>query len=45
VAARLGLTPDAWSIGFQSRFGREEWLQPYMDVLLHDYAHTGPEAR
>jgi ferrochelatase len=43
VAARLGLARDEWSIGFQSRFGREEWLKPYVDVLLHDYSHTGPK--
>ena len=27
VAARLGSRRHEWSIGFQSRFGREEWLQ------------------
>jgi ferrochelatase len=44
VAARLGLAPGEWSLGFQSRFGREEWLQPYVDVLLHDFSHTGPKS-
>jgi protoporphyrin/coproporphyrin ferrochelatase len=43
VAARLGLADGDWSLGFQSRFGREEWLKPYVDVLLHDYSHTGPK--
>jgi ferrochelatase len=43
VAERLGLAAGEWSIGFQSRFGREEWLKPYVDVLLHDYAHGGPK--
>ncbi len=43
VAARLGLAPGDWSVGFQSRFGREEWLKPYVDVLLHDYSHAGPK--
>ena len=43
VAQRLGLAAGEWSIGFQSRFGREEWLKPYVDVLLHDYAHKGPK--
>jgi ferrochelatase len=42
VAARLGLRPDEWSVGFQSRFGREEWLKPYLDRLLIDYAASGP---
>ena len=43
VAARLGLADGDWSLGFQSRFGREEWMKPYVDVLLHDYSHTGPK--
>ncbi|MGB5103953.1 MAG: ferrochelatase [Steroidobacteraceae bacterium] len=43
VAARLGLAEGDWSLGFQSRFGREEWLKPYVDLLLHDYSHTGPK--
>jgi ferrochelatase len=29
VAARLGLPEGGWSITFQSRFGRDRWLQPY----------------
>ncbi len=43
VAARLDLADGDWSLGFQSRFGREEWMKPYVDVLLHDYSHTGPK--
>jgi ferrochelatase len=43
VASRLELADGDWSLGFQSRFGREEWLKPYVDVLLHDYSHTGPK--
>lgn len=43
VAARLGLAAGDWSVGFQSRFGREEWLKPYVDGLLHDYSHAGPK--
>jgi ferrochelatase len=42
VAARLGLARGEWSVGFQSRFGREEWLKPYVDHLLHEYSHAGP---
>jgi len=34
VAANLGLTKDQWTIGFQSRFGREEWVEPYTDEIL-----------
>ena len=43
VAQRLGLADGEWSIGFQSRFGREEWLKPYVDVLLQEYAQRGPK--
>ncbi|MFO1406150.1 MAG: ferrochelatase [Steroidobacteraceae bacterium] len=43
IAAKLGLEDGGWSVGFQSRFGREEWLKPYVDVLLHDYSHDGPK--
>ncbi|MGI9245962.1 MAG: ferrochelatase [Steroidobacteraceae bacterium] len=43
VAQRLGLGDGEWSVGFQSRFGREEWLKPYVDLLLLDYAQRGPK--
>ena len=43
VADRLGLADGEWSVGFQSRFGREEWLKPYVDLLLHEYAEKGPK--
>mgnify|MGYP000958936239 CR=1 FL=1 len=28
IAAALGLAPGQWSMAFQSRFGRERWLEP-----------------
>lgn len=34
VSHRLGLADDDWILLFQSRFGREEWLQPYADKTL-----------
>lgn len=34
VAEALGLAPDSYLTTFQSRFGREEWLQPYTDETL-----------
>ena len=43
VAARLDLADGDWSLGFQSRFGREEWMKPYVDVLLQDYSRSGPK--
>jgi ferrochelatase len=41
LAARLGLAGDEWRLGYQSRFGREPWLQPYSDVLLKEWAGQG----
>lgn len=38
VAERLQLAPADWTISFQSRVGREEWLRPYTDELLVEYA-------
>jgi len=41
LAARLGLADDAWQLTFQSRFGREPWLQPYTDKTLEALAAQG----
>jgi len=41
LAERLGLAPDQWSLSFQSRFGREEWLKPYTDTHLAELARAG----
>ncbi|MGC3981576.1 MAG: ferrochelatase [Steroidobacteraceae bacterium] len=43
LAERLNLTQDQWSLSFQSRVGREEWLRPYTDELLIKYAQQGPK--
>lgn len=34
LAKALGLSDDQWMTTFQSRFGAEEWLQPYTDATL-----------
>lgn len=34
IAEKLQLQDDQWKLTFQSRFGREEWLQPYTDKTL-----------
>jgi ferrochelatase len=34
IAETLGLTEDDWKVTFQSRVGREEWLQPYTEEVL-----------
>lgn len=41
VVAELGLGPDDWMLTFQSRFGREPWLQPYTDHTLASLARSG----
>ncbi|MDZ4348399.1 MAG: ferrochelatase [Xanthomonadaceae bacterium] len=41
IAERLGLPADAWRVTFQSRFGREPWLQPYTDATLAELAKSG----
>lgn len=40
VAERLRLTADAWGTSFQSRLGREEWLRPYTDEVLEQWARN-----
>jgi ferrochelatase len=34
AAAALGLEPERWSLVYQSRFGREEWLGPAADEYV-----------
>jgi ferrochelatase len=41
VAEALGLKADDWSLSFQSRVGREEWLRPYTDEHLEALARSG----
>lgn len=41
VAEALQLPPDAWACSFQSRFGRQPWVQPYTDALLQEWAQSG----
>jgi len=41
LADKLGLDDDRWYLTFQSRFGREPWLQPYTDATLEAWASQG----
>lgn len=41
IAARLGLSDGDWEMVFQSRFGRQPWLQPYLDQRLAELPKTG----
>ncbi|MBA2653615.1 MAG: ferrochelatase [Gammaproteobacteria bacterium] len=41
VASKLNLEEKKWGVVFQSRFGREEWLQPYCNKVLQDLPKEG----
>ena len=41
IVDKLGLTENQWNMTFQSRFGREEWLQPYTDHFLEEATSQG----
>ncbi len=41
IAERLGLAESEYQTTFQSRFGREEWLQPYTDATLKQLPAQG----
>lgn len=41
VAQALGLPADQWLLSYQSRVGREPWLQPYTDLTLEELARSG----
>lgn len=41
IAAALGLSAGDWMLTYQSRFGRERWLQPYAEPTLWALAESG----
>ncbi len=41
LAEALELKDDAWTLSFQSRFGKEEWLKPYTEATLRDWGKAG----
>ena len=41
VREALGWPEDRVMVCFQSRFGSEEWLQPYLDVTLSELPERG----
>ena len=43
LAEALGLGDDDWTLSFQSRVGREEWLKPYTDETVRELAGNGVE--
>jgi ferrochelatase len=41
IVAALGLGDDEWLLTYQSRVGREPWLQPYTDETLRELGSSG----
>lgn len=41
LAQRLGLTPDGYTVCFQSRLGRTPWIQPFTDHVIDDLGKRG----
>jgi ferrochelatase len=41
IADALGLKEKEWLLTYQSRVGREPWLQPYTDMTLKSLAESG----
>jgi len=41
IVAALGLDDDEWLLTYQSRVGREPWLQPYTDKTLMELGASG----
>ncbi len=41
LAVRLALDPGTWTVSFQSRLGRTEWIRPATDESLIELARSG----
>ena len=41
LAKKLHLESDQWMVGFQSRFGRAKWVEPYSDAIISAWAREG----
>ncbi len=41
VARELGLSASQWQLSFQSRFGKQKWVEPYTDTLLRQLPAQG----
>ena len=44
LARTLEIADESWGIGYQSRVGREPWLQPYTSQTLKAWAEQGIES-
>ena len=41
ITEALNWSDDFYSVAFQSRFGRDPWIQPYLDQHLEELAARG----
>ncbi|MFT5657689.1 MAG: ferrochelatase [Gammaproteobacteria bacterium] len=41
LAENLGLSDAQWSLSFQSRFGKQQWLKPYTADVLGELVNAG----
>lgn len=41
IANELQLSPSEWTLSYQSRLGRTQWLTPYTDKLLNEFPKKG----
>ncbi|WDF69123.1 ferrochelatase [Sphingobacterium oryzagri] len=41
IAGKLNLSPDRYTVCFQSRLGKTPWIQPYTSDTLHHLAQQG----
>lgn len=44
LAEYLQLKPEQWQVSFQSRFGKQEWVKPYTDAQLEQWAKDGVQS-
>lgn len=41
LASRLNIPKEKYTVAFQSRLGRDPWLEPYSDVVVEEQAKAG----
>ena len=41
IASELKLEAERWSVSFQSRLGRAEWIKPYTETRIRELARNG----
>ena len=41
IANKLNIKEGKWSVSFQSRLGRDEWIKPYTEPKLKELAESG----